>query len=194
MRASVVCLVLGEFYDCCFVVLLLSLECVAPRFEFLRWIHVGTVQGYLPTALYNSLHTSSTTSCTYSHFLSFSQNTNSGSQTECPHNQFCYGGQTSCIKTHKVNVTTSWCGSTFDQHADCHQECPNGTDDECPDDESCWGDSPTCALLESKLARDEEMKSKLWCATSYKHLVEHCTKAARVVPMTNAVVTTTAMP
>ena len=57
----------------------------------------------------------------------------------------------------------------------CHQECPNGTDEECPDGETCWGDSP-CALLDSKREADEAMKAMLWCATSYKHLVEHCPK------------------
>ena len=89
---------------------------------------------------------------------------------------YCYGGLTQCIKTHKVNVSLSWCGTDSDAAADtCHQECPSGTDDECPDGESCWGDSP-CALLDSKIEAMAAQAANLWCGTNYKMLVEQCPK------------------
>ena len=58
----------------------------------------------------------------------------------------------------------------------CHQECPDGTDEECPTGEKCFADSQcgtagTTADIEAKL---EDMKGKLWCGRSYKHLVEEC--------------------
>ena len=55
----------------------------------------------------------------------------------------------------------------------CSSECPNGQDDECPNGETCWANSP-CAYTDEKIVKDEELKSKLWCASNYKQLVEHC--------------------
>ena len=86
----------------------------------------------------------------------------------------CYPGLTSCTQTYKVGVSTNWCApSKEDMPSQCSQECPNGTDEECPSGETCWADSP-CAYTDAKIKADEELKSKLWCAKSYKHLVEHC--------------------
>lgn len=97
-----------------------------------------------------------------------------GAQRDCPPGMTCYSGLTGCTKTHRVGMAASWCGATFEGMAKtCRQECPNGTDDECPSGERCWGDSP-CALLDEKREAEEEKKAMLWCARSYKQLVEHC--------------------
>ena len=78
------------------------------------------------------------------------------------------GTTLTCTKSHKVGVPTKWCGVSLENTTTCHKPCPNGTDAECDNGELCWGDSP-CALIEKDT-------SKLWCARSYKHLVEHCPK------------------
>ncbi|KAL3790789.1 hypothetical protein ACHAWO_012923, partial [Cyclotella atomus] len=98
----------------------------------------------------------------------------SGQNSECPDGLFCYGPSPNCVKTHKVGVGTKWCGSSFnDMASKCATECPGGTDDECPDGEICWGESP-CALLDYSPLDVNASIGKLWCATSYKDLVENC--------------------
>lgn len=99
-----------------------------------------------------------------------------GSMLDCPPGQFCYGGMAGCTKTHKVGVSTSWCGETFEDASEtCGRECPNGEDDECPGTEKCWGDSP-CALLDYAREALLAKKAMMWCGSSYRHLVEHCPK------------------
>jgi hypothetical protein len=57
----------------------------------------------------------------------------------------------------------------------CATECKNGLDEECPTGEICWGDSP-CGKIGFEVFDLEKAQGMLWCASSYKDLVENCPK------------------
>ena len=106
-----------------------------------------------------------------------------GTPEVCDFGHYCFQHQTDCkaeaeaAAANEATGGTKWCGTSFDDMSNrCHQECPGGTDEECPTGEKCFADSQcgtagTTADIEAKL---EDLKGKLWCGRSYKHLVEEC--------------------
>ncbi|KAL7443369.1 hypothetical protein ACHAXM_008913 [Skeletonema potamos] len=103
-----------------------------------------------------------------------------GFSTECEDGQFCFTNQAECKEAEREKAekaATYWCGKSFDDMANrCPKACPNGTDEECDSGDICFSDS-VCATegsLFEQAAKKAAAENKLWCASSYKDLVENC--------------------